>query len=59
MGFSSRGSWALEHRLNSCGVWAWLLCGMWNLPGPGFEPMSPAMAGELTTEPPGKPMILF
>jgi len=22
MGFSSRSSWALEHRLNSCGIWA-------------------------------------
>ena len=29
---------------------------MWNLPGPGIEPMSPALAGGfLTTEPPGKP----
>ena len=28
---------------------------MWNLPGPGIEPMSPALAGEfLTTGPPGK-----
>ena len=27
-GFSSRGSRALEHRLNSCGAWAWLLQGM-------------------------------
>ena len=31
---------------------AWLLCGMWNLPGPGTEPMSPALAGGfLTTGP--------
>ena len=29
---------------------------MWDLPGPGLEPVSPALAGEfLTTEPPGKP----
>jgi len=29
--------------------------GMWNLPGPGIEPMSPALAGEfLTTGSPGK-----
>ena len=28
---------------------------MWDLPGPGFEPMSSAVAGEFTTEPPGKP----
>ena len=27
---------------------------MWDLPGPGLEPMSPALAGGfLTTEPPG------
>ena len=31
---------------------------MWDLPGPGLEPMSPALAGEfLTTAPPGKPDI--
>ena len=29
---------------------------MWDLPGPGLEPVSPALAGGfLTTEPPGKP----
>ena len=29
--------------------------GMWNLPGPGLEPVSPALAGGfLTTGPPGK-----
>ena len=29
--------------------------GMWDLPGPGLEPMSPALAGRfLTTAPPGK-----
>ena len=29
---------------------------MWDLPGPGLEPVSPALAGEfLTTVPPGKP----
>ena len=29
---------------------------MWDLPGPGIEPVSPALAGGfLTTEPPGKP----
>ena len=28
---------------------------MWDLPGPGLEPVSPALAGRfLTTEPPGK-----
>ena len=54
-GLSSCGSRALEHRLSSCGTWAQLLCGMWDLPGPGIEPMSPALAGGfLTTVPPGK-----
>ena len=29
---------------------------MWDLPGPGIEPVSPALAGGFfTTEPPGKP----
>ena len=31
---------------------------MWDLPGPGLEPVSPALAGGfLTTAPPGKPVI--
>ena len=55
VGFSSCGSRALECRPSSCGTWALLLCGMWDLPGPGLEPVSPAMAGGfLTTAPPGK-----
>ena len=55
-GFSSCGSRALERRLSSCGAWAQLLRGTWDLPGPGLEPMSPALAGGfLTTAPPGKP----
>ena len=58
VGFSSCGSWAPEHRLSSCGTWAQLLCGMWDLPRPGLEPMSPALAGGfLTTVPPGKSCI--
>ena len=53
--FSSCGTWALERRLSSCGAWAYLLRGMWDLPGPGLEPVSPALAGVfLTTAPPGK-----
>ena len=33
---------------------------MWDLPGPGLEPVSPALAGGfLTTEPPGKPQRLL
>ena len=60
-GLSSCGSWALECRLSSCGAWASLLRGMWDLPGPGLEPVSPALAGGfLTTVPPGKsPLNIF
>ena len=30
---------------------------MWDLPGPGLEPVSPALAGGFpTTAPPGKPL---
>ena len=55
-GLSSCGWWALERRLSSCGAWAQLLRSMWDLPGPGLEPVSPALAGGfLTTAPPGKP----
>ena len=44
----------------SWGAWAWLLPGMWNLPRPGIEPMSPALAGEfLSTGPPKKTSICF
>ena len=51
------GSQALERRLSSCGTRAQLLGGMWNLPGPGLEPVSPALAGGfLTNAPPGKPL---
>ena len=54
--FSSCGSWALEHRLSSCSARAELLRGMWDPPGPGIKPVSPALAGGLlTTAPPGKP----
>ena len=53
-GLSSCGSSALEHRLNSCDVSAWLLHGMWDLPRSRIEPVLPALAF-FTTEPPGKP----
>ena len=40
---------------SSCGAWAQLLRGMWDLSGPGIESMSPALAGGfLSTAPPGK-----
>ena len=52
---SSCGLRALELRLSSFGARAQLLRGMWDLPGPGLEPVSPALAGRfLTTVPPGK-----
>ena len=41
--------------LSSCGSRVSLLRSMWDLPGPGLEPVSPALAdGFLTTAPPGK-----
>ena len=43
-------------RLSNCGSRAESLRGMWDLPKPGPEPVSPALAGGLsTTAPPGKP----
>ena len=61
-GFSLRGlillvpRLYLEHRRHSCGTGALSPFGMRNLPGPGIEPESPALAGgRLTTEPAGKP----
>ena len=54
-------SLAAEHRLqmrrlSNCGSRAQLLRGMWDLPRPGLEPVSPASAGRFsTTAPPGKP----
>ena len=33
---------------------------MWDLPRPGLEPVSPALAGRFsTTAPPGKPLAVF
>ena len=33
---------------------------MWDLPRPGLEPVSPALAGRfLTTAPPGKPLLSY
>ena len=34
------GSW-----LSSCDAWALLLGSVWDLPGPGIEPVPPALAG--------------
>ena len=52
-GLSSCSSWALEHRLSSCGKWTYLFLDIWDLSESG---MSPALVGRFfTTEPPGKP----
>ena len=48
-GLSNGSSWALEYRFHSCGTWALLLHGMWNLPRPGIETMSSALAGRFST----------
>ena len=67
-GFSScGGAWALGARasvvvaleLSSCGTWAYSPCGMWDLLGPGIEPVSHALAGRvLPTMPPGKSWLV-
>ena len=47
-------------RLGNCGSRAQSLRGMWDLPRPGLEPVSPALAGGFsTTAPPGKPILFF
>ena len=47
-------------RLSNCGSRAQLLRGVWDPPRPGLEPVSPALAGRLsTTAPPGKPMMVY
>ena len=52
--------WLQMRRLSNCGSQAELLRGMWDLPGPGLEPMSPALAGRFsTTAPPGNPRFLY
>ena len=52
--------WVQTRRLSNCGSRAQLLRGMWDLPRPGLEPVSPALAGGfLTTAPPGKPLELI
>lgn len=54
-GLQQLRSWAPEHGLNSCGLWAQLLRGIWGLPRSVIKPISPALAdGFYTIEPPGK-----
>ena len=46
--------------LSMCGTQTLLPCSVWDLPGPGIESESPALAGEsLTTGPPGKSIHAF
>ena len=59
-GLSSHGSRAPQRRLSSCGAQAQSLCGTWDLPRKGIEPVSPALASGLpATVPPGEPPKLF
>ena len=50
-GLSSCGSQALEQRLNGCSMRALLLPGIWDLPGPGIEPVSPALDWQVDSVP--------
>ena len=51
LGFSRR-----KHGLRTWGAWASPPLGVWDLPRPETEPVSPALAGRLLTSgPPGKP----
>ena len=53
--FSLRSTGSRRMGFSSCGSQAQSLCNMWDLPRPGIEPVSPALAGRfLTTGPPGK-----
>ena len=55
VGFSSCSARTPVCKLSSC---AELPCGMWDIPGPGFKPMSPVLQGRfLTTGPVGKPLL--
>ena len=62
-GFSCCGAWGLglsvsgvvAHGLSSSDTWAELLHGMWDPPRTEIKPVSPELAGRLsTTGPPGK-----
>ena len=59
-GLQSTVSVVVVYGLSSCGARAQLLSSMWDLPGPGLEPVFPALAGGfLTTAPRGKPSCLI
>ena len=55
LGFISCGACALEQKLSSCGAGAYLLHGMWDLPGPGIKPLDLIF----TTELPGQPGFYY
>ena len=45
---------------NSCGTWAQLFRGVWDLAGPGIEPVSLALTGRfLTIGPPGRSLFFL
>ena len=57
-GLGGCGSRALEHRFGSCGSLPLLLWGTWDPPGPGIEPVSPALAaGFFTTAHQASPLV--
>ena len=39
-------------------IWAQSLHGVWNLPGPGIEPLTPTLAGQLFPAVPGKSCLI-
>ena len=43
----AQGLWSMGSSV--CGTWAYLLCCLWDLPGPGFEPVSFALQDRLLT----------
>ena len=56
---AARGPSSCDFPLRSC-TGAWLLCGTWDLPGPGTKPVSPALARRFsTTEPSGTPSCII
>ena len=57
-GFSRCRAQTLKLQRGSCGTRAQLLCDLWNLPGSGIKPVSPALRGRFsTTGPSGKSKI--
>ena len=56
----SCGSQAREPGLQQLWQMTWLLRNLWNLPRPGIDPVSPALAGRfLSTVPPGRSFFSF